>query len=44
MDEIRTEVAKWTPKETELVTGVPGKQVKRVAELMAKNRPGTIIW
>ncbi len=44
MDQIRTEVAKWTPEETERVTGVPGTQVKRVAELMAKNRPGTIIW
>ena len=44
MDQIRAEVAKWTPKETELVTGVPGAQLKRVAELMAKNRPGTIIW
>ncbi len=44
MDQIRAEVAKWTPEETKRVTGVPGTQVKRVAELMAKNRPGTIIW
>ncbi len=44
MDEIRAEVAKWTPEETELVTGVPGSQLKRVARLMAKNRPGTVVW
>jgi formate dehydrogenase major subunit len=44
MDQIRTEVAKWTPEETERVTGVPGKQVERVARLMANNRPGTVIW
>ena len=44
MDKIREEVKKWTPEEVEKVTGVPGAQVKRVAELMAKNRPGTVIW
>ena len=44
MDQIRTEVAKWTPEETERVTGVPGSQLKRVARLMANNRPGTVIW
>ena len=27
MDEIRIEVAKWTPEETERVTGVPGSQL-----------------
>ena len=44
MDQVREEVAKWTPDEVEKVTGVPGAQIKRVAELMAKNRPGTLIW
>ncbi len=44
MDQIRTEVAKWTPEETERVTGVPGSQLKRVARLMANNRPGTVVW
>jgi formate dehydrogenase major subunit len=44
MDQIRTEVAKWTPEETERVTGVPGSQMRRVARTMANNRPGTIIW
>jgi len=44
MDEVRAEVKKWDPKETERVTGVPGSQLKRVAKLMANNRPGTFIW
>ncbi|HMB75258.1 MAG TPA: formate dehydrogenase subunit alpha, partial [Kiloniellaceae bacterium] len=44
MDKIREEVKKWTPEETQRVTGVPGAQVRRVAELMAKNKPGTVIW
>ena len=44
MDQVRAEVAKWTPDEVERVTGVPGAQVRRVAELLAKNKPGTVVW
>ncbi len=44
LEEIRTEVAKWTPQEVRRVTGVPGSQLKRVARLMANHRPGTVIW
>jgi formate dehydrogenase major subunit len=44
MDEIRKEVEKWTPDEVERVTGVPGAQLKRVAELFAKEKPATLIW
>jgi formate dehydrogenase major subunit len=44
MDQIKDEVKKWTPEETERVTGVPGSQLKRVARTMANNRPGTVIW
>ncbi|HEX9646721.1 MAG TPA: formate dehydrogenase subunit alpha [Alphaproteobacteria bacterium] len=44
MDQVRAEVAKWTPQEVERVTGVPGSQVKRVAALLANNRPGTVVW
>ncbi|MBT4487619.1 MAG: formate dehydrogenase subunit alpha [Rhodospirillaceae bacterium] len=44
LEEIKAEVAKWTPEETERVTGVPGSQLKRVARTMANNRPGTIVW
>jgi formate dehydrogenase major subunit len=44
MDDIRKEVAKWNPEETERVTGVPGAQLKRVAEMIAKDKPATLIW
>jgi formate dehydrogenase major subunit len=44
MDEIRKEAAKWNPEETERVTGVPGAQLKRVAEMIAKDKPATLIW
>jgi formate dehydrogenase major subunit len=44
MDQIKAEVAKWTPEEVERVTGVPGSQLKRVARTLADNRPGTVIW
>ena len=44
MDEIRAEVAKWTPEEVEKVSGVPEEIVKRAAKLMASHRPGTFIW
>ncbi len=44
MDQIREEVAKWTPDEVERVTGAPGSQLERVAREMVNNRPGTVIW
>ncbi|WML92169.1 formate dehydrogenase subunit alpha [Thiothrix lacustris] len=44
MDEIKAEVAKWTPEEVEKVTGVPEAQVKKAAQTMAEHRPGTFIW
>ncbi|MHA6344635.1 formate dehydrogenase subunit alpha [Roseivivax sp. CAU 1761] len=44
MDEIRAEVAKYTPEEVERITGTPGSQLERVARTMANNRPGTVIW
>ena len=44
MDEIREEVSKWTPAETERVTDVPEDKVRAAAQIMAENRPGTIIW
>jgi formate dehydrogenase major subunit len=44
MDEIRKEAAKWPPDEVERVTGVPGAQLKRVAEMIAKDKPATLIW
>ena len=44
LDDVRKEVEKWTPDEVERVTGLPEAQVKRVAEIFAKERPATLIW
>ena len=44
MDQIRAEVKKYNPDEVERITGTPGSQLRRVAQLMANNRPGTVIW
>ncbi len=44
MDQIREEVARWTPEEVERVTGAPGSQLRRVAFTLANNRPGTVVW
>jgi len=45
MDKVREEVlAKWTPDKVTEACGVPEAQVFKVAEMMAKNRPSTIVW
>ena len=45
MDKVREEVmTKWTPDKVEEVCGVPEAQVYKVAEMMAKNRPSTVVW
>ena len=44
MDQIKAEVANYTPDKVESVTGVPGSQLRRVARTMVQNRPGTVIW
>ena len=44
MDQIRAEVAKWTPEEVERVSGIPGEQLKKVAETFAKQRPSAFVW
>ncbi|MHB8494206.1 MAG: formate dehydrogenase subunit alpha [Casimicrobiaceae bacterium] len=45
MDKVKEEVmTKWTPDKVEEVTGVPEAEVLQVAELMAKNRPSTLVW
>jgi formate dehydrogenase major subunit len=44
MDEIRKQVEKWPPEEVERVTGLKEAQVKRIAEIFAKQRPSTLIW
>src|SRR5205085_10938763 len=44
MDDIRAEAEKWPPEEVERVAGIPGEQLKRIAEKFAKDRPSTLIW
>src|SRR6476620_8427525 len=45
MDKVKEDVmAKWTPDKVEEVTGVPEAAVLKVAEMMAKNRPSTVVW
>jgi len=44
MDDVRKEIEKWTPDEVERVSGVPGKQLERVAKMFATEKPATLIW
>jgi formate dehydrogenase major subunit len=44
MDDVRKEVAKWTPERVTEVTGISKEQLQMVAETLAKNRPSTVIW
>src|SRR5574339_553319 len=45
MDKVKEDVmAKLSPDKVEEVTGVPEAQVYKVAEMMAKNRPSTLVW
>src|SRR5207248_3079773 len=45
MDKVKEDVmAKWTPDKVEEVCGVPEARVYQIAEMMAKNRPSTVVW
>ena len=45
MEKVREDVmAKWTPDKVEEACGVPEAQMAKVAEMMAKNRPSTLVW
>jgi formate dehydrogenase major subunit len=43
-EDARKEIEKWDPAEVERVSGVPGEQLKRVAEMFATQKPATLIW
>jgi formate dehydrogenase major subunit len=43
-DDLRKEVEKWNPQEVERVSGVPGEQLKRVAQMFATQKPATLVW
>ncbi|WP_332742843.1 formate dehydrogenase subunit alpha [Hydrogenophaga sp.] len=45
MEAVKADVmAKWTPDKVEEACGVGEAQVAKVAEMMAKNRPSTLVW
>ncbi|MGK7295103.1 MAG: formate dehydrogenase subunit alpha, partial [Candidatus Wenzhouxiangella sp. M2_3B_020] len=44
LEKIRQEVANWDPATCEEVTGVPEAEMRQVAQTLAENRPGTIVW
>lgn len=44
MDDVREEVAKWTPDKVSDITGVPEASVRLAAEMLAKNRPSSVVW
>jgi formate dehydrogenase major subunit len=45
MDKVREDVlAKWTPDKVQEACGVDEATCLKVAEIMAKNRPSTIVW
>jgi formate dehydrogenase major subunit len=43
-EDLKKEVEKWTPDEVERVSGVPGEQLKRVAQMFATQKPSTLVW
>ncbi len=43
-EDVSKEITKWTPDEVERVSGVPGEQLKRVAQMFATQKPATLIW
>ncbi|WP_046865375.1 molybdopterin-dependent oxidoreductase, partial [Microvirga massiliensis] len=44
MEEVYKEIEKYPPEEVERITGIPGEQLKRVAEMFATQKPSTLIW
>lgn len=44
MDQVREEVARWTPDEVERVTGVAESDVYQTAKMLSENRPGCVVW
>jgi formate dehydrogenase major subunit len=44
MNQVYEVIEKYTPEEVERISGVPGEQLRRVAEMMAKEKPATLIW
>ena len=43
-DDVRAVVKNYTPDVVSDITGTPKELIHKVAEIMAKNRPGTLVW
>lgn len=43
-EQLKETVKNYTPEEVERITGVPASETKRIAGILAKNRPATVIW
>ena len=41
---LRDFVSRYTPEVGERITGIPAAQIQQIAETMAKNRPGSILY
>jgi formate dehydrogenase major subunit len=44
MEQVQAEVANYPPDVVERISGVPGEQLRRVAETFATQKPATFIW
>ncbi|MEX1081364.1 MAG: formate dehydrogenase subunit alpha [Halofilum sp. (in: g-proteobacteria)] len=44
LEQIREEVANWTPDVVEDVVGLPREEMYQAAKTLADNRPGTLVW
>ena len=44
MDQVYKEIDKYPPDEVERISGISGEQLRRVAEMLAKQKPATLIW
>lgn len=44
MDQVREVIERYPPEEVERISGVKGDQLRRVAELLATQKPATLIW
>ena len=41
---LKTFVSRYTLETGEQITGIPAEQIRQIAEMMAKNRPGSILY
>jgi formate dehydrogenase major subunit len=44
MDAVRKEVANWAPDKVTDVTGIPEASVRLAAEMLATNKPSSVVW